>query len=101
MEKRIVVLWVLLALAFLMACGTPAPPPDIPRYTADQVIEVAKAGTHNPLPDWQRAKVDITWTAEYMGEGYWKVTRNIFVKNGGRFYSGASWKFNERTGKLS
>lgn len=71
---------------------------DIPRYTADQVIAVAKAyagecgdGLVSP---WSRERepYDASWTAVYLGDGKWKVTKQCA--------SVITWTFYEATGEL-
>ena len=63
MKRLLLVVTAVLVLALsIISCAqtqAPAPPPDIPRYTADQVIAVAKAGAINPLTPWQRERMDI------------------------------------------
>ncbi len=69
-----VALCTLLASTLLTACSTPAPPPDIARYTADQVIAVAKsyAGDTCGSTKWQQDRYPKpTWKVEYVGQGVW------------------------------
>ena len=89
-----------LVLGIISCAQTQAPPPDIPRYTADQVIAVAKAGAINPLTPFYREKTDELWSAEYIKYGVWRLKREFVLKRVGSLYSVDWWQFNEDTGKL-
>jgi len=75
-----------------------APQVDIPRYTADQVIAVAKAyagecGGGDPTRWWEGVEpYDASWTTVYLGDGKWRVTK--------RCASVTTWTFYEATGEL-
>lgn len=73
-----------------------APQPDIPRYTADQVIAVAKAYTGEECGGkWVLEPYEATWTTVYLGNGEWAVTKNCSS------YGVGTWTFYEATGHLS
>jgi hypothetical protein len=61
------------------------------RYTADQVLEIAKSN----YPDTISA--DASWKTEYSGYGTWDITLKYDVT--GDYYT-VTWLFNESTGKL-
>lgn len=88
---------VLLFCVVLAGCQS-APAPDIPRYTADQVIAVAKAyaGDECGSTKWQQSRYPkASWTTEYLGNGKWRVTKDC------RPYAAkSSWTFYEATGEL-
>jgi hypothetical protein len=68
---------------------------DIPRYTADQVIAVAKAYTGGGCDSE-------SWTTVYLGDGKWKVTIKCFNPED-RWWSTtvvSHWTFYEATGEL-
>ena len=69
------------------------PQPYVSTYTADQVIDVAKANF--PVPDIpNKPKPMVSWTTRYLGRGKWEVT-----VEGYRFKE--QWWFYESTGTLS
>ena len=70
---------------------------DIPRYTADQVIAVAKAYAGEEcgggsFPPWSGEPDEASWTTVYLGDGKWKVTKECS--------SETTWTFYEATGEL-
>jgi hypothetical protein len=75
---------------------------DEPRYTADQVIAVAKAyageecggdsGDSIPFPPWGEEPDEASWTTVYLGDGKWEVTKECLSKT--------TWTFYEATGEL-
>ena len=106
MKRRILALTLLLVLIFstIGCASTPAqaPPPDLPRYTADQVITIAKAyagdetytTTHTSKPiEWSNNRIPerlrpkpqpprtVTrtskplWKVLYLGKGIWWVEK--------------------------
>ena len=95
-----------IAIAALSVFGTllfirqaeEAPQTDTPRYTADQVIAVAKAfageecgyNWWSPPPPGSSEKA--RWTTVYLGDGKWKVTKDCS--------SVTTWTFYEATGEL-
>jgi len=77
---------------------TPTQDFDIPRYTADQVIAVARAyaGDECGITRWQHERFpEASWATVYGGNGQWKVTKNC-----GSFPGSKSWIFYEATGQL-
>lgn len=98
-----------LAIAALAVAGTllfirlteeEAPQVDIPRYTADQVIAVAKAYAGEECG----SSLDVSWTTVYLGDGKWKVTkictRVIPWSGRNEIVSKSDWTFYEATGEL-
>ena len=75
---------------------------DIPRYTADQVIAVAKAYAGEECAD--QSALDEKWATVYLGDGKWKVTRECSYQ--GQYWWGSrrtvvsDWTFYEATGEL-
>ena len=69
---------------------------DIPRYTADQVIAVAKAYAGEEcggaFPSWGQEPSEASWTTVYLGNGEWQVTKECA--------SVTTWTFYEATGEL-
>ena len=72
---------------------------DEPRYTADQVIAVAKAYAGEEcgggsFPMWSEyvEPYDASWTTVYLGDGKWRVTKECA--------SVTTWTFYEATGEL-
>ena len=75
---------------------------DVPRYTADQVIEVAKSyspecpmlGRVPKFRAWENTDPSSpSWAVEYLGSGKWLVTKECPSATG-------YWHFYEDTGKL-
>ena len=99
---------VLVTLLFIRETEERAPQQDIPRYTADQVIAVAKAYLGERCADAPLGHEK--WTTVYLGNGQWRVTRLCSRQEGAgplpwSGYSGEStfesdWTFNEATGEL-
>ena len=89
-----------LAVAALAVAGTLLfTRPDIPGYTADQVIAVAKAyageecGGSSRFASPPGAKPpEPSWTTVYLGDGKWRVTKKC--------WSVEEWTFYEATGEL-
>jgi len=93
-----------LAIAAIAVAGTwlfirqteEVPQADTPRYTADQVIAVAKgyAGEEcgGPYPWWTGEGDEPRWTTVYIGDGKWRVTKECA--------SVTTWTFYETTGEL-
>ena len=95
-----------LAVAALAVAGTllfarqtedRAPQVDMPRYTADQVIAVAKAYAGEECGSsrrWQEyvEPYDASWTTVYLGDGEWRVAKKCG--------SVEEWTFYEATGEL-
>ena len=97
-----------LAIAALAVAGTwlfirqteeRTPQVDMPRYTADQVIAVAKAYAGEDCGDGRITLFapgyeppDARWTTVYLGDGEWRVTKECA--------SVTTWSFYEATGEL-
>jgi len=104
----IAALAVLGTLLFLRETEERAPQQDIPRYTADQVIAVAKAyagecgGDSSRWSGYLPEPYDARWTVVCLGDGKWKVTKEC--SGGGEVpwvgYSVSEWTFYEATGEL-
>jgi hypothetical protein len=92
-------------LLFIRQTEEKAPPVDIPRYTADQVIAVAKAypGEECGGSIWSGSEpYDASWTTVYLGDGKWKVTK--YCRGQYRWETTptlvSEWTFYEATGEL-
>ncbi len=86
-------------LLFTQGATEKAPQPDIPRYTADQVIEVAKAYAGEECGAGRIAEYyDPKWTTTYLGDGRWEVTKDCSHVGSGLGKS--TWIFYEATGEL-
>lgn len=92
-------LFILLMCALLLggcASSTPEPAPDVPRYTADQVIAVAEAYSPSILIRYET----LSWKVLYVGQGTWLVAKSCVDRLGRNSGTVASWYFYEDTGKL-
>jgi len=76
---------------------------DIPRYTADQVIEVARSyspdceySRFHKLRLWETEFPEPSFAVEYIGDGVWRITKTCSANS---IYDGR-WHFYEDTGKL-
>ena len=88
-------------LLFIRQTEERTPQVDIPRYTADQVIAVAKAYAGEECAG--QPSTDEKWTTVYLGNGKWKITRECSGQ--GQYpwstTTGVSdWTFYEATGEL-
>lgn len=89
-------------LLFIRQTEEKPPQVDIPRYTADQVIAVAKAyaGEECGGSIWSEPH-DASWTTVYLGDGKWKIIKGC---DGGLPWSTTTvvseWIFYEATGEL-
>ena len=90
---------VLGTLLFVRQTEDIAPQQDIPRYTADRVIAVAKAyagecgrGGGRWSEYVETEPYDASWTTVYLGDGKWRVTKTCG--------SAEEWTFYEATGEL-
>ncbi len=92
----VVAVAIVLALVIIGCAKTTEPSPDIPRYTADQVINVASANS----PTCMYSVTTPSWTSEYIGNGTWLVTKKCITK-WGAVMSTEQWNFYENTGKLT
>ena len=90
------VLVVVLGVISCTQTPPPQPEPDIPRYTADQVIYVA---TSSPYTSCGYIKNKASWTVEYQGNGLWLVTKTCFTQYG-QAIGTEKYTFYENTGKL-
>ena len=98
----ILVPFLVIGLIFTVGCGEPEPTekPDIPRYTADQVIAVAQA--NSPVFPSQYPQCDkASWTAEYLGQGVWVVKKYCIDRQGFNRGLFESWYFHEDNGQLN
>ena len=81
---------------FIRQTEEKAPQVDIPRYTADQVIAVAKAYAGEECGggsySWSVEPYEASWTTVYLGDGKWRVTKECG--------SVTTWTFYEATGEL-
>jgi len=88
-------------LILVIACPQPqivaeTQTPDIPRYTADQVIYAAKEFSPGTYHQYRCA--DLAWQVQYLGKQTWKVEKfciDVYGKNTGRL---EVWYFHEQTG---
>ena len=90
---------VIILTLVVVGCSQPqttTPKPDIPRYTADQVIAVLKAYSPNFPPGYSYLKT-ASWSAVYKGNGLWLVEKYGIDAQG--FNRGVvnRWVFNEKT----
>lgn len=104
----IAALAVLGTLLYIQQTEEKAPEIDIPRYTADQVITVAKAYAGEecgggPTRWWSEypEPYDASWATVYLGDGKWKVTKEC----AGQYRWDTTtvvgdWTFYEATGEL-
>jgi len=99
MRKLVLVATVLLVMvAGIIGCDqtvTPAPQPDIPRYTADQVIYIASSNSPTCI-----GKSVPAWAVEYIGNGRWLATKKCVFGPAQVVLSTEKWYFYEDTGKL-
>jgi len=107
MKKRIVWLKILvpclvIGLIFAIGCGEPEPTeqPDISRYTADQVIAVAQANSPQIPSNYPQCK-QLSWSAEYLGQGVWIVRKNCIDAQGLDRGQLEGWYFHENNGQLN
>ena len=96
MKKTIIIIMLVIGLVFSFGCKQEeAVTQDIPRYTADQVIAVAKASDpecHNPY-------MTATWDVRYLSYGRWLVTKTCSIR--GTFKRSTQYYFYEGTGALT
>ena len=102
----ILIAFLVIGLVFTMGCAKPESKvePDIPRYTADQVIAMAKSNPEMNQPSY----ISWNWSAQYLParpdlgmDGVWWVehTGNDPTRNYERV--GQGWYFHEDTGKFT
>ena len=104
-KVALIILATLLALVPLSCVeeSPPQPVPDIPRYSADQVIYVAEA--YSPqFSKYEQARYVCeekpAWSAEYSGDGFWMVKKYAINGFTGEKTYVEGWIFDEHTGKL-
>ena len=99
--RYILISLVILFLLPLCACaGTESSQVerDVPRYTADQVIYIARAADPGCKV---AAKMTATWDVEYQNNGKWLVTKTCHWNTVNKTkYSTTQYYFHESTGKL-
>ena len=100
------VLFLMLSVLMLTACqSTPTQAPDIPRYTADQVITIVKAANTYEGKYPSKGQYELS----YIGSGVWTITYKYDYSYS--YYSGnalgfgtnhyrGSWHFYEADGRL-
>ena len=97
----ILVPFVVIGLVFTMVCAKPEPKADVPRYTADRVIAIAKSNPEMNQPSY----ISWEWSAQYLHErpeygmdGVWWVEKigNDPTRNYERV--GQLWYFHEEVG---
>ena len=89
-------------LLFTRQTEEEVPQVDIPRYTADQVIAVAKAYAGEARFAFLTV-LDEKWATVYLGNGEWKVTRECSYQGQypwSRTTVASDWTFYEATGEL-
>jgi len=79
----------------------PNPQPDIPQYTTDQVIAVAKDFSPEIPAGYEYACKSLSWTATYIGQGTWVVTKICIDSLGVRRGFLRTWYFYEDTGRFA
>jgi hypothetical protein len=84
------------ACILFSACGRPQLNPDVSRYTADQVIYIARAKS----PSCIREGLTASWGATYLGNRQWLVTKSCLTRMG-QPWTVTQWDFYEDTGRLS
>ena len=91
-------------LLFIRQTEEKAPQVDIPRYTADQVIAVAKAYAGEECGGgpyrWSGESYEASWTTVYLGDGKWKVTKECPGAPWTTTTVVSDWTFYEATGEL-
>lgn len=107
MKRLVLVITAVLVLVLgIIGCAqtqTPQPKPDIPRYTADQVIAVAQA--QYTSVSYTKGRTSARVSVSYQGGGIWKVEISPligYVLEGpeGRFTGVRTRYFNEATNSL-
>ncbi len=98
-------LFLSIALVFLLltpfagGCAS-EPPPDIPCYTADQVLKVAQAYSTNDglsptIVELAKRTGYPQWSTEYIGQGRWRITKDC-----GNWASKVIMYFDEKSGSM-
>lgn len=83
---------------------TPAPEPDIPRYTAGQVIAVARAyspGVSRALMLSKGCGQELAWSARYLSQGSWFVCKYCIHRWSDERVLIDYWFFHEDTAQLN
>jgi len=89
---------ILIVLVLIVGIPNPfasEPPPDIPRYTADQVLIVAQAYS----PGTERSEYATrqgypNWSVKYLGDGVWRINKDNFI------LADETFLFDEATGSI-
>ena len=103
MKRLILVVTAVLVLGIISCTPYQTERPDLPDYTADQVIAVAQAR----YPSYDHPNMGTlspSISVEYIGESYWRVNISFpsgYRLNGGYFISSRTLYFNETYGSLS
>ena len=104
MKMSVLLVLGLISVALLSssACtSSPTTTPDIPRYTADQVIYIAQQS--NPGTGVSLAAYSASFTSKYEGDGLWSIKKEIGYTQGNTFH--VRWTkyglFNEMDGHIS
>jgi len=87
-------------LLFIRYAEESIPQVDTPRYTADQVIAVAKAYAGECNGSGEVEAYDASWTTVYLGDGKWIVTRECEPEIPWESAVISEWTFYEATGEL-
>jgi hypothetical protein len=97
---KIIFLIIICGFLFIAGCSSPQviPKPDIPRYTADQVLEVAQAAF--PPDRIELHRCIISWNTHYTGKGIWEIWR-IAIRITRESAEVQYLYFNETTGQIS
>jgi hypothetical protein len=93
--------WVIYTLLGLLLSACPLSlacehPQDVSRYTADQVIYVARAKS----PSCIREGLTASWSAIYLDNHHWLVTKSCLTPRG-ELWSVTQWDFYEDNGGLN
>jgi hypothetical protein len=86
---------ILMALVLAGCASTYTSHQDNSRYTADQVIYVAKAKSPSCIP----AGLTTSWASQYLGNHQWLITKSCLMPSG-KVISITQWDFYEDTGNL-
>lgn len=103
MKKLLIVVTAVLVLAFgITGCSQTqtTPKPDIPRYTADQVIAVGQANSPS-IPRNYPQITHLSWSAQYLGKGIWIVKKSGLGQLGNNLGQLEAWYFHEKDGQLN
>jgi hypothetical protein len=93
-------IWFLIAILEGCQVKEPTSQPDIPAYTANQVIAVAQANSPQIPSNYPQCK-QLSWSAEYLGQGVWIVRKNCIDSRGLNRGQLEGWYFHEKNGQLN